>query len=101
MLTGSRQAAPANRIGAEWDACALTVSPARLKYKARIYLLPRQSDAVIERDAEGYYVASVPQIRGCHTQARSLEAISLCLEVEGTPREELEFAGIQRVNVAA
>jgi predicted RNase H-like HicB family nuclease len=71
--------------------------------------LPRQFDVVIERDAEGYYVASVPQIRGCHTQARSLdevaerirEAISLCLEVEGTPREELEFVGIQRVTVAA
>jgi predicted RNase H-like HicB family nuclease len=71
--------------------------------------LPRQFDVVIERDAEGYYIASVPQIRGCHTQARSLdavterirEAISLCLEVEGTPREELEFVGIQRVTVAA
>jgi len=56
--------------------------------------LPHQFDVVIERDAEGYYVASVPQIRGCHTQARSLdeaaerirEAISLCLEVDGTPR---------------
>jgi predicted RNase H-like HicB family nuclease len=71
--------------------------------------LPRQFDVVIERDAEGYYVASVPQIPGCHTQARSLdevterirEAISLCLEVEGAPREELEFVGIQRVTVAA
>ncbi len=50
--------------------------------------MPREFDVVIERD-----VASVPQIRGCHSQARSLdevaerirEAVSLCLEVEGTP----------------
>ena len=71
--------------------------------------MPRQFDVVIERDAEGYYVASVPQIRGCHTQARSLdevterirEAIILCLEGEDTPHEELEFVGIQRVTVAA
>jgi hypothetical protein len=44
---------------------------------------------VIERDEEGFYVASVPELRGCHTQARSMdqlmrrvkEAIELCLEV--------------------
>ena len=47
-------------------------------------------DVVIERDSEGYYVASVPALPGCHTQARSLdelserikEAIELYLEVE-------------------
>jgi predicted RNase H-like HicB family nuclease len=69
----------------------------------------RHFDVVIERDAEGYYVASVPQIPGCHTQARSLdlvtertrEAIALCLEVQGAPVEELEFIGIQRITVAA
>lgn len=69
----------------------------------------RQFDVVIERDAEGFYVASVPQIPGCHTQARSLdevnerirEANTLCLEVEGAPEQELEFVGIQRVTIAA
>ena len=52
--------------------------------------MPRQFDVVIERDSEGYYVASVPQLHGCHTQAKSLddvmlrirEAIELCREVE-------------------
>lgn len=52
--------------------------------------MARRFDVVIERDEEGFYVASVPQIAGCHTQARSLdevrrrirEAIQLCLEVE-------------------
>lgn len=75
----------------------------------RIPSLARHFDVVIERDAEGHCVASVPQIHGCHTQARSLdevtericEAITLCLEVEGAPQGELEFVGIQRVTVAA
>ena len=63
---------------------------------------------VIERDEEGYLVGSVPSLKGCHTQARSMdellerikEAIQLCLEVEGeeTP-EPLELVGIQRVSV--
>jgi predicted RNase H-like HicB family nuclease len=71
--------------------------------------MQRQFDVVIERDSEGYYVASVPQLAGCHTQARSLdevmsrirEAIELCLEVEGTSVSQLEFVGIQRVTIAA
>ena len=71
--------------------------------------MPRQFDVVIERDQEGYYVASVPQIPACHTQARSLdelmqhirEAIELCLEVEGVPEPTLEFVGIQRITLAA
>ena len=33
----------------------------------------RQFNVVIERDEEGYYVASVPALAGCHTQARSLD----------------------------
>ncbi len=71
--------------------------------------MSRQFDVIIEREEEGHYVASVPQIPGCHTQARSLdevtdrirEAIELCLEVEGMPEENLEFIGIQRITIAA
>jgi predicted RNase H-like HicB family nuclease len=52
--------------------------------------MSRRFSVVIENDVEGYYVASVPELPGCHTQARSLdqlmerirEAIALCLEVE-------------------
>jgi predicted RNase H-like HicB family nuclease len=29
-------------------------------------------NVIVERDEEGYYVATVPELRGCHTQARSL-----------------------------
>jgi len=66
-------------------------------------------DVVVERDAEGYYVASVPALQGCHTQARSLdelmdrvrEVIVLCLEEQGLPAEPLEFIGVQRVRIAS
>jgi predicted RNase H-like HicB family nuclease len=72
-------------------------------------VLQHHFDVSIERDDEGLYVASVPQLHGCHTQASSLdvlmerirEAIGLCLEVEGMPSNELEFIGVQRITVAA
>ncbi len=71
--------------------------------------MARQFDVVIERDEEGVYVASVPQLPGCHTDGTSLdelmveirEAIELCLEVEGEQPTNLEFVGIQRVTIAA
>ena len=69
----------------------------------------RHFDVIIERDEQGLYVGSVPQLPGCHTQGRSLdeliermrEAIELCLEIEGTAVSSLEFVGIQRITVAA
>jgi predicted RNase H-like HicB family nuclease len=71
--------------------------------------MTRQFDVVVERDAEGYFVASVPAFPGCHTQARSLdelmarvrEAIALCLEEQGLPAENLDFVGVQRISVEA
>ena len=68
----------------------------------------REYNVVVERDEAGWYVASVPGLPGCHTQARSLdelmirvrEAIELCLEAGGAP-VPLEFIGVQRVSVAA
>jgi len=71
--------------------------------------MTREFSVVVERDEEGYYVASVPSLRGCHTQAKSLdelmsrirEAIELCLEVEGELPDSLEFVGVQRVRVSA
>ena len=66
----------------------------------------QEFSVVVERDAEGYYVASVPALPGCHTQARSLdklmvrirEAMELCLEVEGAS-PTMEFIGMHRVAV--
>lgn len=67
----------------------------------------REFSVVVKRDEEGFYVASVPELRGCHTQARSLdklmervrEAIELCLDVEGNLPSKTEFIGVQRVAV--
>ena len=67
----------------------------------------REFSVIVERDKDGYYVASVPELRGCHTQARSLdklmerirEAIALCLEVERGTGTRNEFIGVQRVTV--
>lgn len=61
--------------------------------------MKREFDVVIERDSEGYYVASVPALRGCHTQAKSLdelmervrEAVELCLEEKGDDVEPLDL----------
>ena len=67
--------------------------------------MKREFSVVIEKDEDGYFVASVPALRGCHTQAKSLdalmerirEAIELCLEVEEPVANE--FIGIQRVAI--
>jgi predicted RNase H-like HicB family nuclease len=69
--------------------------------------MTREFNVVIERDEDGYFVASVPELRGCHTQAKSLdvlmkrvkEAIQLCLEVEEPVSNE--FIGIQRVAISS
>ena len=71
--------------------------------------MTRQFDVIVEKDSEGYFVASVPALPGCHTQAKSLdelmerirEAIALCLEVQGAPAAHLDFVGVQRVTVNA
>ena len=69
--------------------------------------MTKEFDVVIEKDEDGYYVASVPALRGCHTQAKSLdvlmkriqEAIELCLEVEEPVTNQ--FVGVQRVSIPA
>jgi predicted RNase H-like HicB family nuclease len=71
--------------------------------------MSRDYDVVIERDSEGCYVASVPSLPGCHTQAMSLdelmerarEAIQLCHGVDEQPAETMEFVGIHRITVPA
>ena len=68
--------------------------------------MTREFSVVIEKDEDGYFVASVPALRGCHTQAKSLdalmrrvrEAIQLCLDVEEPVSNE--FVGVQRVAVS-
>lgn len=67
----------------------------------------RKFTVVIERDEEGYYVASVPALRGCHTQAKTLdmlmkrvrEVIELCIEDGDKGDHSLELVGIQQISV--
>ena len=62
---------------------------------------------LIEQDEDGIYVATVPALKGCHTQAKSLdellprirEAIERYLEVEDAT-SAMQFVGIQQVEVA-
>jgi predicted RNase H-like HicB family nuclease len=65
---------------------------------------------VVEKDEHGYYVASVPELPGCHTQAKTLdqvmkrikEAIEVYLETEGMKgHEHTELVGVQFVEVQA
>jgi predicted RNase H-like HicB family nuclease len=70
--------------------------------------MKKQFNVVVERDRDGYYVASIPELKGCHTQAKSLdvlmerirEAAELCLTVQGQEIEDLEFIGVQRLTLA-
>ena len=67
----------------------------------------KEFSVIIEKDEDGFFVASVPALRGCHTQAKSLdtlmkrvkEAIELCLETERPITSE--FIGVQKVAINA
>lgn len=67
---------------------------------------------LIEQDEDGIYVATVPDLKGCHTQAKTIEklisrikeAIDLCVEVEKERFGEIpqmKFIGLQQVEVPA
>lgn len=63
---------------------------------------------IIEEDEDGWLVASVPSLRGCHTQAKNMadliqrikEAIKLCVKEEKKPTKPLKFVGLQEIKVA-
>ena len=65
--------------------------------------------ALVERDEDGLYVGIVPDLKGCHTQARTLaelekrlkEAVKLCLEIEKRPFKQNAFIGVHQIEVAA
>ena len=67
----------------------------------------KEFSVIIEKDEDGYFVASVPSLRGCHTQAKSLdtlmkrikEAIELCLKVKEPISNK--FIGVQKVAINA
>lgn len=68
----------------------------------------REFTVIIEQDEDGYFIGTVPELKGCHTQARSLdqlmerikEATLVCLESEQDIEEtELKFVGVQKIAV--
>ena len=71
--------------------------------------IPYRFLVTIEQDEDGVYVASVPALKGCHTQAKSLEelmprireAIGLCLDVESLEEPPMRFVGVQQVDIFA
>lgn len=62
---------------------------------------------LIEQDEDGVYIAKVPSLKGCHTQAKNMdtlikrikEAISLCLEVEKPPLPTTRFIGLHEIEI--
>lgn len=68
----------------------------------------REYHVVVERDAEGLFVATVPALKGCHTQAPTLEAleprvreaIALCAQL-GSEATGLELVDLWKVEVGA
>jgi predicted RNase H-like HicB family nuclease len=70
--------------------------------------LAREFTVLIEQDEDGYYIAEVPELPSCYTQARSLdelmerirEVILLCLEdIDSETAPSSRFVGIQRVKI--
>jgi predicted RNase H-like HicB family nuclease len=70
--------------------------------------MKREFTVIIEKDEDGYFVGTVPELHGCHTQARSLDELMermkevalLCLEdISDETSAELEFIGVQKISV--
>ena len=68
-------------------------------------------DIIIERDEDGWLIADVPALKGCHTQGENMneliknvkEVIELCLEVqkEDFVKDKSSFVGIKQVAINA
>lgn len=65
--------------------------------------------AIIEQDGDDWYIGTVPNLKGCRTQAKTLpelyerleEVVALC-EAETAPEEmQLRFIGVQNLSSPA
>jgi len=73
-----------------------------------IYRFP----VIIEKDENGFYIGTVPSLRSCYTQAKTLpelykrlrEVVALCVEAEKEIFKEKtrqnEFVGVQQLEFA-
>lgn len=76
-----------------------------------ILLAKREFTVILEQDADGWFIADVPELAGCHTQGKTKkevlrnvkEAISLCLEVQNEKKikPKMPFVSVEKVAVYA
>jgi predicted RNase H-like HicB family nuclease len=67
----------------------------------------RTFTVAIEKGEDGYYIASVVELPGCHTQAKTLkeldkrvkEAIEVNLEARGTDLKIPELLAVKKIHV--
>jgi predicted RNase H-like HicB family nuclease len=69
------------------------------KLPSEVITLEKRFEVIIEEDEDGIYVASVPDLGGCHTQAKTLnelrvritEAVRLYLDVVPEIKVDMEY----------
>ncbi len=69
--------------------------------------MKKEFTVIIEQDEEGFFIAEVPELKGCHTQAKSLdvlmerikEAILLCIDVHGKKYPTANLVGVQKIAI--
>ncbi|MBW2598887.1 MAG: type II toxin-antitoxin system HicB family antitoxin [Deltaproteobacteria bacterium] len=67
----------------------------------------RRFTVIIEQDEDGIYVAEIPQLPGCHTQAQDIptlmerirEAAELCVSEYDDEIAPMEFVGLQQIDI--
>jgi predicted RNase H-like HicB family nuclease len=71
-----------------------------------VVFVGKKYSVLIEKDEDGFLVADVPELEGCHTQAKNMdellkrvkEVIELCKE-DNKPKNK--FIGVQMVELNA
>ncbi len=69
--------------------------------------MKKEYTIIITQDEDGYYIADVPELQGCHTQARSIdklrdrikEAIELRLEEKNSGYPAVNFIAVQKIAI--
>jgi len=70
--------------------------------------MKRYFTVLIEQGEDGAYIATVPALKSCYTQADTIselmekirEVIELCIEVEKEIPPSVKFVGIQQMEIA-
>jgi predicted RNase H-like HicB family nuclease len=79
----------------------------RKQVRIRSIPMKRSFHVIIEKDDSGYFVGVVPELPGCHSQARTLgaltkrikEAIELYLEAQKETPRKSNFVAIKQIEI--